>query len=234
MKKNVLILFCVAMAFWVTGCNADDGTIADAIKTFEELEQVYDEAAPFVAVSDDSAVKLYEEAGKVYRSAGRVIDAEFDDYSKKDVKKLIQQMDEQIRILDSLAQEPVKKVKPKKDADKKTYALRIQNETQMPFYTVELKSGSGDYDMPVALAGELMPSAEVSVALQAPANEKFTVVATDEAEKEISFSGAFYLSDKAVLELLCEDGKYSVQMISSLKTEEPKPEATETTEQTAE
>ena len=230
---SVLIISCLLLS----GCGGAKGsTISDVTAKFEDLEQAYDEAAPSVAKADDASVKLYEEAGKVYRSAGNAIDAEFDGYSEKDLKNLLRKMDEQIRVLESLTHVPEKKTakKDKEKSKKKTYSMRLQNDTEMPFNTVLLKSGSGDYDLTMALSDVFAPGTELKVALQAPQNEKYTVIVTDTEDKEITFGGTFYLSDKAVIELLCVDGKYKIDIISEAEQAESAPAETESTEQTAE
>ena len=230
---SVLMISCLLLS----GCGGANGsTISDVTAKFEDLEQAYDEAAPSVAKADDASVKLYEEAGKVYRSAGNAIDAEFDGYSEKDLKNLLRKMDEQIRVLESLTHVPEKKTakKDKEKSKKKTYSMRLQNDTEMPFNTVLLKSGSGDYDLTMALSDVFAPGSELKVALQAPQNEKYTVIVTDTEDKEITFGGTFYLSDKAVIELLCVDGKYKIDIISEAEQAESAPAETESTEQTAE
>lgn len=233
---SVLMISCLLLS----GCGGAKGsTISDVTTKFEALEQAYDEAAPSVAKADDASVKLYEEAGKVYRSAGNAIDAEFDGYSEKDLKNLLRKMDEQIRVLESLTHVPEKKTakKDKEKSKKKTYSMRLQNDTETPFNTVLLKSGSGDYDLTMALSDVFAPGSELKVALQAPQNEKYTVIVTDTEDKEITFGGTFYLSDKAIIELLCEDGKYKIDIVSEAEQAESAPaetESTEPTEQTTE
>lgn len=230
---SVLIISCL----FLSGCGGASGsTISEVTTKFEDLEQAYDEAAPSVAKADDASVKLYEEAGEVYQSAGDAIDAKFDGYSEKNLKSLLNKMDEQIRVLESLTHVPEKKTakKDKEKSKKKTYSMRLQNDTETPFNTVLLKSGSGDYDLTMAISDVFAPGTELKVALQAPQNEKYTVIVTDTLDKEITFGGSFYLSDKAVIELLYEEGKYKTDIISEAEQAENAPAETENAEQTTE
>ncbi len=225
---SVLILSCLLFTM-LTGCGSDGGNIGRAVNKFKEFEEAYNAAAPFVVKLDDASVEQYEKASALYRKVATACDNDFEGYEEEDVEKLIEQMDTQIGVLKSLMYKPADETK-ETDKTKKTYKVRVRNSTEMPLYSVVLKSGSGAYDVTVSLDGVFGKGNTLTVELQAPQNEKFTVISADEDEKTITFGGDFYLRDNVLIELMYEEEKYVLKAVTEAEQEKPKEETKEETE----
>lgn len=224
MKKNIVKILCVIMCMILTACGGPAPEKVSLITTkYEELNNLYDATAPTVALLEDASVKIYEDAGKTIRKAGRAINGSFDGYNNDDMDELIIAMDNALLTLKSFEGMEPKKLE-KEASDGKNFPINILNKTGIELSEIRLKSSSGKYDKTVEPG---IQQNNVTVVVKCAESESYTVTAKDKEGNEMAFSGNFYISAITDVKLIKDEEVLKIESyniengVTEEKTENP-------------